>query len=242
MTFIEFFYSTFFLTLILIIKYPLIMKSLKLTLIFLSLLGVTFAQDLSLKDLTVDHKINPIGIDNKQPRFSWKIIGTGNNIMQTAYSLRVATDEKFSSSKTIWQSGKVESDESILQLYNGPDLKSGQRYFWQVKIWDNKGKESKWSTVAYWEMGLLSQSDWKAKWIEMEGDTLRYSPSPHFRKEFSITKSIASARIYVTSHGFYELQLNGKKVGDQVLTPGWTSYSKRLQYQVYDVTKIFQKE
>ena len=217
------------------------MKSLKLTLLFLSLFSISFAQDLSLKDLTTDHKINPIGIDNKFPEFSWKINGTGNNIMQTAYSIRVATDSKFSSSGIIWQSGKIESEESILQSYKGPDLKSGQRYFWQVKIWDNKGKESKWSSAAFWEMGLLSQSEWKAKWIEMEGDTLRYSPSPHFRKEFLTTKTISSARVYVTSHGFYELQMNGKKIGDQVLTPGWTSYGKRLQYQVYDVTNMLIK-
>jgi alpha-L-rhamnosidase len=85
-------------------------------------------------------------------------------------------------------------------------------------------------------MGLLSPADWKADWIEMEGDTNRYSPSPHFRKEFLIYKTISKAVVYVTSHGFYELHLNGKKVGDQVLTPGWTSYGKRLQYQVYDVT------
>jgi alpha-L-rhamnosidase len=217
------------------------MKSLKLTLFLLSLFGVTLAQDLSVKDLTVDHKVNPIGIDNRYPRFSWKIGGTGNNILQTAYSVRVATDEKFSASKVVWQSDKVASDESILRSYQGTDLKSGQRYFWQVKIWDNRGKESKWSPIAYWEMGLLSQSDWKAKWIEMEGDTLRYSPSPHFRKEFLTAKTIASARVYITSHGFYELQLNGKKVGDQVLTPGWTSYGKRLQYQVYDVTSMLAK-
>ena len=217
------------------------MKSLRLTLIFLSLFGGAFAQDLSLKDMTVDHKINPVGIDNTKPMFSWKITSTGNNISQTAYFLRVATDDKFSSQKIIWQSGKVESGESILQSYQGPDLKSGQRYFWQVKIWDNKGKESKWSSVAFWEMGLLAQSDWKAKWIEMEGDTLRYSASPHFRKEFLLNKTISSARVYVTSHGFYEVQLNGKKVGDQVLTPGWTSYGKRLQYQVYDVTSMLQK-
>ena len=75
----------------------------------------------------------------------------------------------------------------------------------------------------------------------MEGDTQRYSPSPHFRKEFTLGKTIASARVYVTSHGFYELHLNGKKVGDQVLTPGWTSYGKRLQYQVYDVTNMLVK-
>jgi alpha-L-rhamnosidase len=217
------------------------MKSFKLLLIFLSLFAIAGAQDLSLKELTVDHKINPVGIDNKNPGFSWKIFEKGNNIMQTAYSIKVASDEKFSASKIVWQSGKVQSDESNLQLYKGSDLKSVQRYFWQVKIWDNKGKESKWSTPAFFEMGLLSPSEWKAKWIELAADTLRYSPSPQFRKEFELTKTVTSARIYVTSHGFYEIQLNGKKVGDQVLTPGWTSYGKRLQYQVFDVTDMLQK-
>ena len=217
------------------------MKTLSLTFVLFLIFGAAFAQDLSIKDLTVNHKVNPIGTDSKQPRLSWKIVGSGHNIMQTAYSIRVASDEKFTSSKIIWQSGKVESDESILQTYAGPELKSGQRYFWQVKIWDNNKMETKWSPVAFWEMGLLSQSDWKAKWIEMDGDTTRYSPSPHFRKEFQLAKAIASARVYVTSHGYYELQLNGKKVGDQVLTPGWTSYGKRLQYQVYDVTNMLVK-
>jgi alpha-L-rhamnosidase len=213
-----------------------VMKSIQFTLILLTLFGAAFGQDLSLKDLTCEHKKNPVGIDVIQPRFSWKIIGKGNNILQSAYSIRVATDAKFASSKIVWQSGKTASDESVLVAYKGGELKSGQRYFWQVKIWDNKGRVSKWSEPAFWEMGLLSNSEWKAKWIEMEGDTLRYSPSPHFRKEFSVGKKIASARVYVTSHGFYELHLNGKKVGDQVLTPGWTTYRKRLQYQVYDVT------
>jgi alpha-L-rhamnosidase len=217
------------------------MKSFKLILAFLSIFTVASSQDLSLKELTVDHKTNPVGIGNKQPAFSWKIIEKGNNVMQTAYSIKVASDEKFSPSKLVWQSGKVESDESILQLYKGVEIKSGQRYFWQVKIWDNKGKESKWSTPAFFEMGLLSPSEWKARWIELGGDTIRYSPSPLFRKEFELIKTIASARIYVTSHGFYEVRLNGKKVGDQVLTPGWTSYGKRLQYQVYDVTDMLLK-
>jgi|WetSurMetagenome_2_1015567.scaffolds.fasta_scaffold01962_2 alpha-L-rhamnosidase len=224
-----------------IFKYPKIMKSIKLLLFLVCLSAGVYAQDLSVTNLTCEHKINPVGIDIIQPRFSWKIVGTGNNILQNAYSVRVATDSKFASNKIIWLSGKVESDESVLLDYKGPELKTGVRYFWQVKIWDNKGRESKWSDAAFWEMGLLSQSDWKAKWIEMPGDTLRYSPSPHFRKEFQIGKSISKARVYVTSHGFYELHLNGKKVGDQVLTPGWTSYGKRLQYQVYDVTGMLKE-
>ena len=75
--------------------------------------------------------------------------------MQTAYSIRVAIDPKFSASKTIWQSGKVASDESVLVSYKGPDLKPGQRYYWQVRVWDNKGRASKWSEVAYWETGFI---------------------------------------------------------------------------------------
>jgi len=216
------------------------MRSVSLTFLFICLSVIISAQDLLVKDLTCEQKINPVGIDI-QPRLSWKITGKGNNIMQTSYSVRVATDEKFSSSKIVWQSGEIKSDESLLQTYNGPALKSGQKYYWQVKVRDNKGRTSKWSQTASWETGLFSQSEWKAKWIEKEGDTLQYAPAPHFRTEFPIEKNIASARIYVTSHGYYEMHLNGKKVGDQVLTPGWTTYSTRLQYQVYDVTAMLTK-
>ena len=212
------------------------MKLFKLSLLVFFIFGTIYSQDITVKNLTVELKSNPIGIDVTQPRFSWKIYGTGNNIMQTLYSVRVATDPNFSAGKMVWQSGKTESGESILVPYNGPALKSGTRYFWQVMIRDNKGRESKWSETALFEMGLLDASEWKAKWIEMKGDTNRYSPSPHFRKDFIVGKNIQKAVVYVTSHGYYELHLNGKKVGDQVLTPGWTDYAKRLQYQVYDVT------
>ena len=212
------------------------MRRLKLSLLLIAISANAFTQEFSVMDLTIEHKKNPVGVDALQPRFSWKISGTMPNLIQTAYSIRVATDEKFSSAKIVWQSGKVVTGESVLISYNGSNLKSGQRYFWQVKSWDNYKNESKWSETAFWEMGLLSPDEWKAKWIEMSGDTIRYAPSPHFRKGFAVNKPVRSARIYITSHGYYELHLNGKKVGDQVLTPGWTSYAKRLQYQVYDVT------
>ncbi|MBN2863335.1 MAG: glycoside hydrolase family 78 protein [Bacteroidales bacterium] len=217
------------------------MKSLKLIIILFLITGCIYSQGLAVNGLTCEHKKDPVGIDVSKPGLSWKITGTGNNIMQTAWSVRVSTDQRFRSSKIIWQSGKVLSDESVLQLYKGPMLKSGQKYFWQVRVWDNKGRVSKWSETASWETGLLSPSDWKAKWIEIEDDTNRYSPSPHFRKEFAISKGIARATVYVTAHGLYELSINGEKVGDQVMTPGWTSYGKRLQYQVYDVTDMIVK-
>jgi alpha-L-rhamnosidase len=215
------------------------MKSFKLSLLLIFLSVGAFSQkDLSVYDLTCENKKNPIGVDVLKPRLTWKISSAGFNVMQTAYSLRIGTDQKLSASKTIWQTGKINSDESVLIPYDGPGLKAVQRYYWQVKVWDNKGRESKWSEPAFWETGLISPAGWKAKWIELEADTNRYFPSPHFRKEFLVSKPVKSARIYVTSHGYYELQLNGKKVGDQIFTPGWTSYLKRLQYQVYDVTSM----
>lgn len=212
------------------------MKSLRLLFLLLTVPALAFSQDLFVYDLSCEHRTNPVGTDVSNPRLSWKIGSDAYNVMQSAYSVRVSTSPKFTSSSMVWQSGKVASDESVLIRYAGQDLKPGQRYYWQVRVWDNRGKASKWSETAFWETGLMSQVNWKAKWIEMEGDTNRYSPSPHFRKEFTISKNIANATVYVTSHGFYELHLNGKKVGDQVLTPGWTTYGKRIQYQVFDVS------
>ncbi|MGI6047364.1 MAG: family 78 glycoside hydrolase catalytic domain [Petrimonas sp.] len=217
------------------------MKTFKILLLCLISFTGLSAQQLSVNSLTVEHKVNPIGMDAPQPRLSWKISASGNNVMQTAYQIRVATNASFASSSIVWNSGKVASDESILQKYAGNELKSGQRYYWQVKVWDNKGRASKWSQTAFWETGLLSPSDWKAQWIEFTEATDRYIPAPHFRKEFDVSKKVSKAVIYATAHGLYELHLNGEKVGDQVFTPGWTTYGHRLQYQVYDVTKQLQK-
>lgn len=207
-----------------------------ITLIILVFSSFTLhAQSLSVKDLTCEHKENPV-VDMQHPRLSWKIMASGNSVLQTAYQIRVSTDSEFTSSKLVWNSGKVLSDESVLQKYQGDQLTSGQHYYWQVKVWDNKGRESNWSEPAHWETGLLNQSEWKAHWIELKGDTNRYSSSPYLRKEFTVSKEIDRAVAYVTAHGLYELHLNGEKVGDQVFTPGWTTYAHRLQYQTYDVT------
>ncbi len=214
----------------------------KLQIILLCLISSTVkSQSLSVYDLSCEFKKNPIGIAALQPRFSWKIKSQVHNLLQTGYQINVATDYKFSKNMIVWQSGKLPSNESVLVAYKGSALKSGTRYYWQVKVWDNNSKESKWSDPAFFEMGLLNSADWKAQWIEPVQDTTQHIASPFIRKEVSLNKKITSARAYITSHGLYQFYINGKKIGDGVLTPGWTSYNKRLQYQVYDVTNLLQQ-
>lgn len=190
--------------------------------------------------LRTEYKINPLGIDQARPRFSWQIQSTDRGVVQSAYQFRVALNERDLRAGTnlIWDSARITSDASIHRVYAGPPLKSATRYYWQVKIWDGAGKASDWSEPAWWEMGLLSPSDWKANWIEpdLKEDPKKSEPAPMLRRDFKVASPVESARIYVTSHGLYQLRLNGSQVGDQVFTPGWTSYNKRLQYQVYDVT------
>jgi alpha-L-rhamnosidase len=215
------------------------MKFLLLTLLCCSVAvqAQPISQTIALTDLTCEHRENPIGITEKQPRLSWKIAAQKRNIRQVAYEIRVATSPDFAKKSIIWSSPKIASDESILQPYKGV-LTSRERYYWQVSVWTTDGQASGWSPTAFFETGFLSNAEWQAKWIELADDTARYTPSVSVRKSFVLTKKIEKARAYVTAHGFYELYLNGKKVGDDVFTPGWTSYSKRLQYQVYDVTSM----
>lgn len=217
------------------------MKSIALFILFGWSLIITPMQALSTYDLSCEHKTNPVGIDNTQPRLSWKLNGAEKDLMQTAYAIRVATDRKFSRKSLVWNSEKVNSDQSVLVAYRGAPLQSGQRYYWQVKIWDNKGQESDWSEASYWEMGLLNTSDWKAEWIEPAQDTLRDGPAYLLRKDFSLNRNIASARAYVSARGLYELFLNGQQIDSEVFTPGWTVYHDRIQYQVYDVTDLLQR-
>ncbi|HYC85352.1 MAG TPA: family 78 glycoside hydrolase catalytic domain, partial [Chryseosolibacter sp.] len=210
-----------------------------LTFLLLTTIGLQ-AQKLAVYDLSTDHRENPLGIDNAKPRLSWKLRGEGRDIVQTAYHVRVGTRPDFSKASIVWESGKVSSPQSILVEYGGPAPESSRRYYWQVKVWDQLNRESAWSGAAYWEMGLLDADRWSAKWIEPPHDTLEKIPAPLVRKEFVVGKKVTTARVYVTAHGFYELWINGARVGEDVLTPGWTAYQKRLQYQVYDVTKMLQ--
>jgi alpha-L-rhamnosidase len=200
---------------------------------------------LRVERLRTEYKENPLGIDVRVPRFSWQLRADGRNVRQQAYQLRVASSEQDlqRGRALVWDSGRVASDESIHRMYAGPALRSAARYFWQVQVWDTNGHASGWSAPAWWEMGLLGASDWRAQWIEagLPDDPNVSSPTPMLRRAFRIEKPIHSARAYVTSRGLYELHLNGRRVSDDVLTPGWTSYNKRLQYQVYDITPLLRQ-
>ncbi len=202
------------------------------------------AQKLAVTDLTCEYQTNPLGLDVAQPRVSWKLTAGTRGTLQTAYELRVGTDSKglTRGQNIAWQSGKVSSAQSVLVAYKGPALKSRQIYFWQVRVWDNHGNASAWSPVNSWETGLLQPTDWSARWIEPNlPEDASNQPAPQLRRAFTVAKALASARLYITSHGLYEAHINGQRVGNQYLTPGWTSYNKHLQYQTYDVTNMLRQ-
>ena len=221
-----------------------IFRLLKLFIILLSVstMNVSAAAKLEVKNLICEYHTDPMGIDIQKPRLSWQMLSAENNVLQTAYEIKV-TDQSAKGSE-VWNSGKVNSAQSVNVAYEGPALKSMQRVYWQVRIWDNNNKASAWSAPAFWEMGILEPESWKASWISMDSEKEIKSSKPcqYLRKDFSTTKKIQSARVYVTSLGLYQLFLNGKKVSTDLFTPGWTSYKNRIQYQTYDVTSMVQSK
>jgi alpha-L-rhamnosidase len=211
---------------------------------FLVAVGTCLAESSpSVQSLVCEYKTNPLGIDVEKPRLSWKITSSERAVTQSAYQIRAAAhvDDMKSGRNLIWDSGKVESDQSIHVVYGGPSLASRRRIWWQVSAWDNQGYSSGWSEPAFWEMGLLKPGDWSADWIEpnLDEDANISNPCPMLRREFLLGKGgIKSARAHVTCRGLYQMQINGQVVGDELFTPGWTAYLHRLQYQTYDVTDL----
>jgi alpha-L-rhamnosidase len=194
---------------------------------------------LAVKNLRCEYKVDPVGIDVRKPRLSWELASAEKGVLQASYEVRVAGSEvELARGKLMWDSGKQASDQSIQIEYGGPALASGKIYYWQVRTGDNHGHLSEWSKAARWEMGLLEAGDWKAKWItaDLPEQEKTSNPAPLLRREFAVKKKVERARLYATAMGLYELALNGKRVGDQYFTPGWTAYDFRYQYQTYDVT------
>jgi alpha-L-rhamnosidase len=187
---------------------------------------------------------NPVGIGTAIPRFSWQLQSEERGVMQTNYQMMVASSlEKLSKNEgDLWNSGKVHSDKSILLSYAGKPLNSRQTCFWKVKVWTNIG-ETDWSTPSSFTIGLLNASDWMSKWIGLDKSFPWDSVSKfarlsarYFRKEFKYSQKIKRATVYVAGLGLYELYINGERIGQQVLSPSPTDYSKTILYNTFDVT------
>lgn len=193
---------------------------------------------LKLYDLRCDYLSNTIGIGDRHPEFSWKIKSDRMNVLQIKYRIQTASNDNFAN--IIWDSGIVCSDQSAHVYYSGPDIESRKRYYFRVMIEDNTGDRTDWSAPSFFETGILDSAEWKACFISADKDEHpAYSSAvQYFRKEFDAHGQIRSARIYATAFGLYEIRLNGKRIGEYYLTPGWTSYHKRLQYQTYDITPL----
>lgn len=192
---------------------------------------------LKVTDLTCEYRNNPLGLDDPYPRFSWQLRSNLNSTMQTGYRIQVSVNEVFSD--VLWDTGDVCSDQSVLVPYGGPKLLPRTKYYYRIKVTDNHNEQSGWSAPSFWETGMLHPDEWSARWIMADNeDALKLNGSPLLRRECFIPKHVVSARVYVTSLGMYTLYLNGKRIGEDYFTPGWTSYSHRLQYQTYDVTDM----
>src|SRR5208283_4155206 len=180
--------------------------------------------------------------DTPQPRLSWVLDSKQRAQAQTAYQILVASSDALLNADTgdLWDTGTVTSDQTLQVVYGGKALSSSQRCFWKVRVWNKGGKACAYSRPAYWGMGLLSPQDWQGQWIAHTTDT-NSLPAPMLRRAFTLEGKIKQARAYICGLGYYELYLNGKKVGDHLLDPGYTRYDKRALYATYDVTDALRR-
>jgi alpha-L-rhamnosidase len=225
------------------------MKKLKPYVILCIFIFCISARALAFDALAVSHLRcemleNPIGIDITSPRFSWQASTEERGMKQAAYQIIVASSKTLleKGEGDLWNSGKVSSDRSHLVSYAGKPLKSRQQCFWKVKVWTNRG-EPGWSNAASFSIGLLNPTDWKAHWIGLDRafpwDSVRMFArlsARYFRKEATMPKQVKSAALYISGLGLYEVYINGQKIGDQVLAPAPTDYSKTVLYNTFDVT------
>ena len=216
--------------------------------------------NLSFSQLKCNGLENPEGTD-RIPEFSWVMNSSQRGEVQTAYEIIVSSSEQMirRSSGDIWDSGKMISGASVWISYEGPELNPGKEYFWKVRVWDGNDRPSSWSATGKFITGLFDKEGWSgAKWIGYEDipDSLLLIPGvhgngnnlgevakkrtvvPYFRKGFSLDKKIKQAFVFVSGLGHYELFLNGEKVGDRFLSPGWTNYQKKCYYNTYNVTEM----
>jgi alpha-L-rhamnosidase len=221
------------------------MKKHLFIIIILLISGSIYSQNIGVRNLQCEMLTNPLGIDVLQPRLSWQFDTNASELEQTTYHILVASSlEKLNNNQgDLWDSGKVESNQSINIVYSGKTLDSRDEAFWKVKVWTNKG-ETEWSDSALWSMGILTYAEWKStRWIGnnhlFEGDSIgQFSKlsARYIRKQIDLKKKVKNAKVYIMGMGLYELYMNGEKIGNQVLAPVPTDYTKNVKYNVFDVT------
>jgi hypothetical protein len=187
--------------------------------------------------LRCEYRENPLGIDSPQPRLSWVLESDQRGEVQTGYQILVASSTNLLAKNEgdLWDSGRVNSDQTLGVNYNGKSLTSARQVFWTVRVWDKSGHASAWSAPASWTMGLLNPADWQAKWITTATGVTN-CPTLLLRRDFVVKPRLRRAVIFVCGLGYDELTLNGGKVTADVLTPGWSKYDKTCLYDTYDIT------
>ena len=202
-------------------------KKLLLTLFVLA--TVPAVAKVNVSSLKVNHLANPAGITGN-PTFSWVGTSDRDGDAQGAYEIKVFDVD----GRTVWSTGKVLSDNSIAVRYEGAELRTASRYSWQVRIWNSRGEASRWSARQTFVTGL---DGWNAKWIVPQMS----ESSPLLRSTFKVNRPIKCAIAYFTAHGVYEPFLNGSKIGEAFMAPGYTSYNHHLMYQTYDITGLLRR-
>lgn len=200
------------------------------------------AESLVINDLRCENLSRPLGIATENPRLSWKIRSAVNGSRQTAYQIIAASKKAYLAGKKadLWDSGKIISSESVLVTYNGKNLDSRSICYWKVRIWDENDRVSGWSEISLFSIGLLNEQAWHADYIGFP-DSAVFCTSPQLRKSFILEDKPEKLFIHVNSLGYHEVWINGKKAGENVLTPGVSQFSKRSLTITYDITSLAQK-
>lgn len=206
----------------------------------------SFANSLRVEKLRCEYEINPIGISSRIPRLSWIIESEQKGAYQTAYQIIISStlEKLLKNEGDIWNTGKVTSGQSNQIIYDGKFLESQKKYFWRVKVWNHKDEASAWSQPSWWTTGLLDPQDWKAQWIGWHPGERKKDEYHSVRvfKSFSLGQSPSEAVAYINTPGYYELYINDKKVGQDVLSPSVIDVGKGNSFYVtYDVSAYLQK-
>ncbi len=220
-----------------------IIKSILLTILLLTISSCSIDKKIEVVDLQCEYLENPLGIDIKVPRLSWKLKIKEDGVKQKSYRILVSSNKEniVNNIGDLWDTDTVFSDRSTQIVYGGNELVSRQKVFWKIKIWNQNNVASSWSKISVWEMSFLNKSDWKANWIGKEEigkpKVGQKNPALYYRKSFNVKCGVNKARAYISGLGYYELYINGVKVGNHVLAPNQTNYDKR-QVANYENNKI----